>query len=79
MQRKGIHLPLPGRYARIILHIEMPLILLAAVIFLIAYLMAREVDPVYANMYYPPLVVYLLYPIMMTVFSILLVERLEKI
>ncbi len=75
---RKIRLPLPCRRARIILHIELPLIVLSAVVFLVSYLMAFESDPVWANIHYKPLLVYLLYPVMITVFSILLVERLEK-
>lgn len=68
----------PGKYSRAILHIEMPLIVLASLVFLISYLIARETDPIYANIHYPSMVVYLFYPIVITAFSILLVERLER-
>ena len=67
-----------GRYSKIVLHIEMPLTVLFALIFLISYLIARESDPVYASLYYPPMVVYLFYPIVITAFSILLIECLER-
>ena len=77
MQNKNTNYTL-GRYSRIILHIEMPLILLASLVFLISYLIARETDPIYANLHYPSMVVYLFYPIVITAFSILLVERLER-
>ncbi len=68
----------PGKYSKMILHIEMPLTVLFALIFLLSYLIARENDPVYANLYYPSMVVYLFYPIVITTFSILLIERLER-
>jgi len=68
--------PSPCRAARIILHIELPLTVLYAVVFLISYLMAAEANFAYAIVYYRPLLVTLLYPVMITAFSILLVERL---
>ena len=77
MSKNDLPLPYPSRVSKIVLHIEMPLILLSAVVFLISYLMMRESDPVYANLYYPSMVVYLFYPIVITVFSILLIDRLE--
>ena len=67
----------PCRAARIILHIELPLCVLYAVIFLISYLIAAEANLAYALVYYRPLLVTLLYPVMITAFSILLVERLS--
>ena len=70
--------PSPGRYARILLHIEAPMIVLAGIVFLISYMIDREMRPVWASVHYPSMVVYLLYPIMITAFSVLLVERLEK-
>ena len=68
---------LPCRSARIVLHIELPLCVLYAVVFLISYLISSETDPVWANIYYRPLLSTLLYPVMITAFSVLLLERLE--
>lgn len=65
------------KLSRAVLHIELPLTLLVAVVFLISYLQARESDLGYALYYYPPLVGYLLYPPVITVFSVLLIERLQ--
>ena len=66
-----------GRAARLILHIEMPLMLLSAVIFLVSYLCCRDSAPAYAVLHYPPLVVYLFEPMIITAFSVLLAERME--
>ncbi len=67
---------LPCRWARMILHIELPLTVLLALAFLISYLKARTTDLGYALYRYPPLVGYLLYPLVITAFSVLLIERL---
>ena len=74
---KRFRIPSPTRATKILLHIELPLTLLYAVVFLVSYLMALEEDPVRANLYFKPLLVYLLYPAMITSFSVLLVERLS--
>lgn len=76
--KKRFTFPSLGRSAKIILHIELPLTLLFWVVFLISYLMARESDAWLATAYYAPLTVYLFYPFVITAFSVLLVERLEK-
>ncbi|MBQ7335935.1 MAG: hypothetical protein IJW92_05645 [Clostridia bacterium] len=68
---------LPCRAARLILHIELPLLLLSAVIFLLSYLQQREINPAYAISYYSSTVGYLFFPAVITAFSVLLVERLE--
>ncbi len=68
----------PGRVARMILHIELPLIVLQAVVFFISYLIARETDLAAAIRVYPPLTEALLFPLLITAFSVLLAERLEK-
>ncbi len=65
------------KLSQTILHIELPLSLLLAVCFLISYLQARETDLGYALYYYPPLVCYLLYPLVITAFSVLLIERMQ--
>lgn len=70
--------PTPCRAVKMILHIELPITVLYAVVFLISYLMALEADPVWANIHYKSLLVYLLYPSMITAFSILLIEHLEQ-
>ena len=77
MKQAFSFLPL-GRCAKIILHIELPLILLLWVVFLISYLMARECDVWLANEHYSSMIVYLFYPFVITAFSVLLTERLEK-
>ena len=69
-------LRLPCRLSRMILHIELPLTVLLSLTFLISYLQAREADLGYALYRYPPLVGYLLYPLVITSFSVLLIERL---
>ena len=66
-----------GKYSRMILHIELPLGLGAAFVFLISYLKERIDAPVFAATQYAPLVAYLLFPFIITAFSVLLVERLE--
>ena len=66
-----------GKYSRLILHIEMPMTLGAAILFLLSYLSKRLTAPVLATIEYSPLVVYLLFPLIITAFSVLLVERLE--
>lgn len=67
----------PSRWVRMLLHIELPLTVLYAVTFLISYLILAERDPVTATLCYRPLLVSLLYPVLITAFSILLVHRLE--
>lgn len=66
-----------GKYSRMILHIELPLNLGAALLFLFSYLHQRIDAPVFAARHYAPLVTYLLFPFIITAFSVLLVERLE--
>ena len=66
-----------GKYSRMILHIELPLNLGAAIFFLFSYLQERLHAPVFAATRYAPLVPYLLFPFIITAFSVLLVERLE--
>ncbi len=66
-----------GRYSRMILHIELPISLGAALFFLFSYLNERITAPVFAAREYAPLVAYLLFPLIITAFSVLLVERLE--
>ena len=66
-----------GKYARMILHIELPIALGAALFFLFSYLKERVTAPVFAAREYAPLVAYLLFPLIITSFSVLLVERLE--
>ncbi len=65
-----------SRYSKIVLHIELPLSLLNAVVFLISYLQARAQAPVAAAIEYSYLTVYLLFPLVITAFSVLLIERL---
>lgn len=74
--RKSNSRPL-SRTSRILLQIEAPMILLSAIVFLISYLIAWEEDPAYAIVHYHPYIGYLLYPIVITAFSVLLIERLE--
>lgn len=66
-----------GKYSRMVLHIELPLNLGAALFFLFSYLQERINAPVYAAREYAPLVTYLLFPLIITAFSVLLIERLE--
>ncbi len=66
-----------GKYSKIILHTELPLSLIAAIAFLISYLQERALHPVSAALVYAPLTAYLLFPLIITAFSVLLVERLE--
>ena len=76
MKKRSIHPP--SRLSRLLLHIELPLTVLYAVVFLISYLIAAEESPIRAIMYYRPLLSYLLMPAMISAFSVLLVERLVK-
>ena len=66
-----------GKYARMILHIELPMGLGAALFFLFSYLKARIETPVYAAKEHAALMPYLLFPFIITAFSVLLIERLE--
>lgn len=66
-----------GKLSRIILHIELPMSLGAALIFLFSYLKQRVEAPVFATREYAPLTAYLLFPLIITAFSVLLIERLE--
>ena len=66
-----------GKYSRMILHIELPLNLGGALLFLFSYLAQRIHSPVFAATFYAPLVPYLIFPFIITAFSVLLVERLE--
>ena len=66
-----------SRASELLLQIEAPMILLSAIVFLISYLIAWEEDPAYAIVHYHPYIGYLLYPVVITAFSVLLVERLE--
>lgn len=74
---KRLRFRMPGKYARMILHIELPLNLGLAIFFLFSYLQKRIEAPVYAATEYATLVAYLLFPLIITAFSVLLVERLE--
>ena len=76
MKKRSIHPP--SRLSRLLLHIELPLTVLYAVVFLISYLIAAEESPIRAIMYYRPLLSYLLLPVMISAFSVLLVEHLAK-
>lgn len=66
-----------GKYSRMVLHIELPVSLGAALLFLFSYLRERINAPVYAAREYAPLTAYLLFPLIITAFSVLLIERLE--
>ena len=63
-------------YSRLVLHIELPLTLINALAFLISYLRARAEAPVSAAIQYSQMTVYLLFPLVITAFSVLLIERL---
>ena len=78
LHMKNYRISVPSRPTQILLHIELSLTIIYAVFFLISYLMALKVNPVLANIYYRPLLVYLLYPCMITAFSVLLLERLLR-
>ena len=71
------HLRPLGKYSLMVLHIELPVSLGAALLFLFSYLQKRIDAPVYAAKEYAPLVTYLLFPLIITAFSVLLIERLE--
>ncbi len=75
MKRPSIR-PL-GKYSRMILHIELPITLGSTLLFLFAYLAKRTTAPVFAAIEYAPLVAHLLSPLIITAFSVLLIERLE--
>ena len=75
MKRSNIR-PL-GKYSRMILHIELPMVLGCALFFLFSYLHQRIAAPVYAAIEYAPLVAYLIFPLIITAFSVLLIERLQ--
>ena len=74
MKKEGFRLP--SRISRTVLRIELALSVLHALVFLISYLQMRECNLGYALYRYPPLVAYLLYPLLITAFSVLLIERL---
>ena len=75
---KKISIHPPSRLSRLLLHIELPLTVLYAIVFLISYLIAAEESPIRAIMHYRPLLSYLLMPAMISAFSVLLVEHLAK-
>ncbi len=68
----------PIQLSRLILHIELPLILLQAVIFLVSYLVAREECAACAYLTYSPLATHLLTPMLLSFFSALLVRRMGE-
>ena len=65
------------RLSRTVLHIEMPLTVLQALTVLISYLQMRESDLARALVLYPRILPYLLLPALISVFSVLLIERLQ--
>ncbi|MBQ9797138.1 MAG: hypothetical protein IJW50_05395 [Clostridia bacterium] len=65
-----------SKYSKLVLRIELPLWLLSAVVFFISYLQARTNAPVKAAIEYSAMVGYLLFPLVITAFSVLLIERL---
>ena len=75
---KKIHIPIPGRAARALLLICLPLILLSAIALLISYHDARKIDAVGANYYYPQLLEYILASITITAGGVLLTEATER-
>ena len=75
---KNCRLPPLGRISRTVLHIEMPLTVLQALAVLISYLQMRQTDLARALILYPRIVPYLLFPVLISVFSVLLIERLQK-
>lgn len=65
-----------SKYSKLVLRIELPLWLLSAVVFFISYLRARAHAPVKAAIEYSAMVGYLLFPLVIAAFSVLLIERL---
>jgi predicted membrane-bound mannosyltransferase len=65
-----------SKYSKLVLQIELPLWLVSAVVFFISYLQARTNAPVKAAIEYSAMVGYLLFPLVITSFSVLLIERL---
>ena len=49
----------PGKMTRLLLQIELPIILIASVALFISYLCDRAIDPILANLYYPPQLEYI--------------------
>ncbi len=68
----------PGRPARLLLHIQMTLILLSAMILLITYQSAIAEDPIYANSYYPALAEYLFAGVASCAGSVALTEAIDR-
>ncbi len=66
------------RYAKCYLRLALPLILLAAVTLLLAYLDARARDPVGANYYYPALLEYIIASLSIAFSGALLIDLYNK-
>ena len=68
----------PSRLSRILLRVEMTLTILQALAVLLSYLYMRLYDPARALILYPRLLPYLVFPLIITLFTVLLVERLTS-
>ena len=75
---KKQNLPLPGPAARALLHIQLPLVVVAAVAFLISYLQARAISPSYANLHYPYQLEYILASLSISAAGFWLVDATER-
>jgi len=64
--------------ARRLLIIEALIIFVFLAFFLACYQKAQEVDPIYANSYYPPLAEYIIGSFVIALASAILVDRLER-
>lgn len=76
MKKRKIHKP--GRPAKFVLHIGLPVIVLASVALLLSYLTARQVDPVWANLYYPQLLEYPIASVAILLSGFLLIEITDQ-
>ena len=64
--------------SHILLRAEMSLTILQALAALVSYLHMRLYDPARALILYPRILPYLVFPLIITLFTFLLVERLTK-
>ncbi len=78
MRWKNLKIPRLKKTAKLILLIELPLILLYAVVMLIMFLSHWETDPLGAAFYYAELLVYIPVSVMISVGTALVADLIER-
>ena len=76
--KKAKSIKLPCKTGRMILHVTLPLILLAAVALLLSFLAERETDPIRAYTYYPAALEYIVASITISFGGMLLAEVADR-